>query len=157
MNDLPTTNDLELNISRLVDVPAEKLYRCWVEPELLKQWFAPKPWSIASTEMNTKAGGKCKTVMKSPEGEEYPNEGVFLEVVPNKKIVMTDAIKEGWIPGPQNFMIAHVTFEPENSQTRYTARAYHWNKESMEQHVQMGFHKGWHTCLDQLVDLAKTI
>ena len=38
----------ELSIELILDAPKEKLYRCWVEPELVKQWFAPKPWTTSS-------------------------------------------------------------------------------------------------------------
>ncbi|MCB1467371.1 MAG: SRPBCC domain-containing protein, partial [Rhizobiaceae bacterium] len=44
MNATPN-NDRELVITKLIDAPPEKVFRCWTEPELLKQWFAPKPWS----------------------------------------------------------------------------------------------------------------
>lgn len=95
--------------------------------------------------------------MKSPEGEEYPNPGVYLEVVPNKKLVFTDAFTEGWIPaGP--FMVATVTFEDlGNGKTRYVATARHWTAEACKSHEEMGFLEGWGVCLDQLVELTKTL
>ena len=38
-------NDRELVLTRIIPAPREKLYRAWTEPELLKQWFAPAPWT----------------------------------------------------------------------------------------------------------------
>ncbi|HEV7417181.1 MAG TPA: SRPBCC domain-containing protein, partial [Tianweitania sediminis] len=81
-----------------MDVPREKLFRCWQDPELLKQWFVPKPWTIASAEVDLRPGGRSLVVMQDPEGNQYPNEGLYLEVVPNEKIVSTDAFTAGWKP-----------------------------------------------------------
>lgn len=43
-------NDLVL--TRVLDAPRDKLWRCWVEPELLKQWFCPKPWYISEARID---------------------------------------------------------------------------------------------------------
>ena len=37
----------DLMISRIIEAPRDALWRCWVEPELLKQWFCPKPWYVS--------------------------------------------------------------------------------------------------------------
>jgi uncharacterized protein YndB with AHSA1/START domain len=150
-------DERELVLTRLVDVPAEKLYRCWTEPALLTQWFAPLPWTTPHAELNVYAGGANRITMRSPEGEDMPNEGIYLEVVPNQKLVFTDAFKAGWVPTAAAFMVVELTFAPEDGKTRYTARARHWTKEAADQHVAMGFHVGWGICADQLVALAKTL
>ena len=73
----------ELTLTRFIDVPREKLYRCWTEDDLLKQWFVPAPWTIASAKVDVRPGGISHIVMADPEGNEYPNQGIYLEVVPN--------------------------------------------------------------------------
>lgn len=154
----PTPADeRELVLTRLVDVSAEKLYRCWTEPALLVQWFAPLPWTTPSADLDVRPGGANRITMRSPEGEDMPNEGIYLEVVPNQKLVFTDAFKAGWVPTGQPFMAVELTFTPEGDKTRYTARARHWTVEACQQHVQMGFHQGWGQCADQLIALAKTL
>ncbi|MBK6580733.1 MAG: SRPBCC family protein [Sandaracinaceae bacterium] len=150
-------DERELVLTRLVDVPAEKLYRCWTEPALLTQWFAPLPWTTPHAELDVRAGGANRITMRSPEGEDMPNEGIYLEVVPNEKLVITDAFRAGWMPTAAAFMVIVLTFTPEDGKTRYIARARHWTKEAAEQHEQMGFHTGWGICADQLVALAKTL
>ena len=148
----------ELVLTRVIDAPREKLYRCWTEPALLKQWFVPKPWTIAKAEMDVRPGGSSLVVMRSPEGQEMPNPGVFLEVVPNERLVLTDAYTSAWVPSAKPFMTAIVTFEDlGGGGTRYTARARHWTAEDREAHEKMGFHEGWGICADQLAALAKTI
>ena len=157
-NDATPTNDRELVLERIIEAPAETLYRCWTEPELIKQWFVPKPWTLAKVEQDVRPGGKCLVVMKDPDGNEYPNPGVYLEVVPGKKIVTTDAYTEAWVPSEKPFMTATITFEDlGDGKTRYIARARHWTDEDVKQHVEMGFHEGWGQCADQLAELAKTL
>jgi uncharacterized protein YndB with AHSA1/START domain len=148
----------ELVLTRFIVAPREKLFRCWTDPELLKQWFVPKPWTIARAEVDVRPGGSSLIVMRSPEGQEMPNPGVFLEVVKNERLVMTDAYTTAWVPSAKPFMTAIVTFEDlGGGKTRYTARARHWTAEDRETHEKMGFHEGWGICADQLAALAKTI
>jgi uncharacterized protein YndB with AHSA1/START domain len=99
----------ELVLTRDVDVPREKLWRGWTEVNLLKQWFVPKPWFIASAELDVRPGGANRIVMCSPEGQEFPNLGVYLEVVPNERLVITDAYTRAWEPAEQPSMTAKNT------------------------------------------------
>jgi uncharacterized protein YndB with AHSA1/START domain len=155
-NVLPQTEH-ELVLTRLIDATPEQLFRCWTDPELMKKWFVPKPWTITQAETDIRPGGSSLVVMRSPEGQEFPNRGVYLEVVKNRKLVFTDAYTAAWVPAQKPFFTAIVTFEPEGGKTRYTARAMHWNAEDRETHEKMGFHEGWGQCADQLAELAKTI
>ncbi|WP_394888964.1 SRPBCC family protein [Mesorhizobium sp. AaZ16] len=152
-----TANDRELVLTRLIDAPREKLFKCWTQPELMKQWFAPLPWKLSHVEVDLRAGGSSKVVMRSPEGQEFPNLGVYLEVVPNEKIVFTDAYTEAWVPSEKPFFTGIITFEDEGGKTRYTAIARHWTVEDRKAHEEMGFHEGWGQCADQLAALAKKI
>ena len=154
-NDLPPQH--ELTLTRLIDATPEQLFRAWTDPELMKQWFVPRPWTIAKAETDVRPGGSSLVVMRSPEGQEFPNRGVYLEVVKERKLVFTDAYTSAWVPAEKPFFTAIVTFEPEQGKTRYTARALHWNKEDRETHEKMGFHEGWGQCADQLAELAKTL
>jgi uncharacterized protein YndB with AHSA1/START domain len=150
--------DRELVLTRVIDAPREALYRCWTEPALLKQWFAPAPVSTPVAELDVRVGGASYVVMKLPDGQELPNRGVYLEVVPNRKLVFTDAYVSAWEPAEQPFMTVILTFEDAGpGQTRYTARVRHWTAADRERHEQMGFHTGWGQCADQLAALAKTL
>ena len=72
----------ELTLTRLLDAPADKLFRCWTTPQLMKQWFAPKPYTTPIVETDLRPGGASKVVMRSPEGQDIPCPGQYLEVVP---------------------------------------------------------------------------
>jgi uncharacterized protein YndB with AHSA1/START domain len=152
------STDLDLVITRDIAAPREKLYRCWTEPELMKQWFAPKPWSVTRAETDVRAGGASLVVMRGPDGVEFPNPGVYLEVVPNERIVATDAYTSAWEPSAKPFMTLILTFEDlGGGRTRYTARARHWTEADRDAHLKMGFNEGWGLCTSQLAELAATL
>ena len=149
--------DRELVLDRLLDAPREKLFRCWTDPSLMMQWFTPPPWKTVRVEMDVRTGGNSLVVMQGPEGQEVPNYGVFLDVVPNEKLVFTDAFVRAWEPSEKPFMVATVTFADEAGKTRYVATARHWSVEDRKAHEAMGFHEGWGKTADQLEALARTI
>ena len=156
MTTSPST-DRELVLTRLIDAPRETLYRCWTEPALMKQWFAPKPYETPIVEVDVRPGGANLIVMRGPDGQDMPNRGIYLEVVPNERLVFTDAFTEAWQPSAKPFMTAILTFEPQGDKTLYTARVRHWTVEDREAHEKMGFHQGWGICTDQLAALAATL
>ncbi len=150
-------SDRELVLTRLIDAPREKLYRAWTDAELLKRWFAPKPWTTPHAELDVRPGGASLVVMRSPDGNDMPCPGVYLEVVPNQRLVFTDAYTSAWQPSQKPFMTVILTFEDEGGKTRYTARVRHWTVADREAHEKMGFHQGWGQCADQLAALAATL
>lgn len=150
----PATDERDLVLTRLIDAPREKLFRAWTEPELMKQWFVPQPWTLASAEVDLRPGGSSLIVMRDPDGNEFPNRGVYLEVVKNERLVFTDAYTEAWHPSEKPFFTGIITFEDEGGKTRYTARARHWTVADREAHEKMGFHEGWGKCADQLAELV---
>ena len=149
--------DRELVLTRLIAAPREKLYHAWTEPELLKQWFAPKPYTTPMAELDVRPGGANLIVMRGPDGKDMPNSGVYLEVVPNQRLVFTDAYVSAWEPSAKPFMTVILTFEDEGGKTRYTARVRHWTVADREAHEKMGFHQGWGMCTDQLEALVAKI
>jgi uncharacterized protein YndB with AHSA1/START domain len=146
---------LDLVLERVVDVPRELMWTAWTTPEHLSKWFAPAPWSIADCEIDLRPGGIFRSVMKSPDGEEHPSVGCYLEVVPNERLVWTDALLPGYRPSENPFFTAIITFESSGKGTRYTAMAVHRDEATRKQHEEMGFHQGWGQVLDQLVAYTK--
>lgn len=149
-----TLQDRELVLTRIFDAPREKLFRAWTDPELLKQWFAPLPYTTPRAELDVRPGGANLIVMRGPDGNEFPNRGVYLEVVENERLVFTDAYTKAWEASEKPFMTVIVTFENEGDKTRYTARVRHWTVADREAHEKMGFHEGWGQCTDQLAELV---
>jgi uncharacterized protein YndB with AHSA1/START domain len=146
--------DRDLVLTRVIAAPREKLYRAWTEPELLKRWFAPAPYTTPVAELDVRPGGECRIVMRDPEGHDLPNPGVYLEVVPNERLVFTDAYTRAWQPSAKPFMTVVLTFEDAPGGARYTALARHWSAEDRKTHEEMGFREGWGQCTDQLEALV---
>ena len=155
MTDTPVAH--ELSLTRLINVPRAKLFRCWTEPALITQWFTPPPWRTIAAETDVRPGGSSLITMQGPDGTLMPNRGVYLEVVKDQRIVFTDAFTSAWVPSAKPFFTGILTFEDEAGQTRYTARVRHWNAEDCAAHEKMGFHTGWGIAADQMAALAATL
>lgn len=157
---------LDLKLERIVDVPPELLWKAWTEPRHLMPWFCPRPWKTVECEIDLKPGGLFHTVMESPEGQRFPNDGCYLEVVPNRRLSWTSVLGPGYRPIVKTAgggkecddlaMTAFILLEPHgNGGTKYTAIALHGTEEASQRHAAMGFEEGWGTCLDQLVEYIK--
>lgn len=156
---------LDLSFTRIVDVPRALVWRAWTEPELLKPWFCPLPWKTIDCEIDLRPGGIFRTTMQSPEGQEFPNSGCYLEIVPQTKLVWTNALLPGFRPSlpaatcgsnDANFMFtAMIELADHASGTRYSATVIHADEAGCKKHEAMGFEGGWGTALDQLVALVK--
>ena len=156
MADTPLT----LSITRFIAAPPAEVWAVMTERQ--EEWWCPVPWRMTITDMDWRAGGRCSMVMHGPDGEEMPNNGIFLEVVPGVRWSATDAFTldgEGcYIPaGP--FMVGTWEIAAANEGgvdgTRYTATARHWTEEAHQSHADMGFEAGWATCADQLAALCE--
>src|ERR1700686_3563336 len=148
-----STDGRDLLLRRVINAPPEKVFRAWTEPALLKRWFAPAPWTTPIVETDVRAGGSSFFVMRSPEGAEFPNRGVYLEVVNKELLVFRDASNKAWDPSDKPFMTVIVTFENKDGRTGYQALVRHWTIADREAHEQMGFHQGWAQCAEQRAGL----
>lgn len=148
----------ELVLNRLLDAPPEKLFRLWTDGSTYSEWFCPKPWTVSKAEMDVRPGGKSCVTMQGPNGEVVENPGQWLEVIPNRKLVFSDAFVGDWIAKDgAPFMVATITFEPEGDKTRYIAVCSHWSEADKLQHEKMGFLQGWGVVADQLEALTRKI
>ena len=146
-------SERELVITRIIDAPRERVFRVWTQE--LPRWWGPHGMTTTVCEMDLRPGGLFRTVMRAPDGSEYPTKGIFLEVVEPERIVFTDAFDTHWEPAPDIFFTAITTFLAlPGGKTSYTARALHWTVESREKHEQMGFYQGWSESIDRLAAIA---
>lgn len=150
-----STEGRDLILTRIIDASRENVFKAWTDPALLKQWFAPLPWTTTVVETDVRPGGSSLFVMRGPDGNEFPNRGVYLDVVKNERLVFTDAFTRAWEPSEKPFMVVAVTFEDQGGKTKYTARVQHWTVADREAHEQMGFHQGWAVCAEQLAALVE--
>jgi uncharacterized protein YndB with AHSA1/START domain len=156
-NATPDPGARELRLTRLLRAPRHNVWRCWTEPALIVQWFTPPPWKTVAAELDVRPGGSSLIVMRGPEGQDMPNPGVYLDVVPGERLVFTDAFVRAWEPSEKAFMTGELTFADVGPDTLYTARVWHWSVEDRDAHEKMGFHQGWGIATDQLEALAATL
>ena len=154
--DLPDFDPaLDLVLSREIAAPRDLLYTCWTTPEHLVHWFVPKPHRVVACTLDPRPGGACNTTFEV-DGTTMENHGVYLEVIPNEKLVFTDAYTLGWKPAADPFMTAIVTFtDLGQGRTRYTAIARHRSEQAAQAHREMGFFDGWGTVATQLEGYAR--
>ncbi|CAG7615676.1 SRPBCC family protein [Paenibacillus allorhizosphaerae] len=109
---LPMIKDNEIISAREYDVPRELVFRAWTEPEQLAYWWGPKGFTNTFHEFDLRPGGSWRFDMHGPDGANYPNHSVFVEIVPMERIVLDH------LSGHQFRVTA--TFEELGSRTRVT-------------------------------------
>ena len=145
----------DLSFTRTLPVPRALVWECWTKPEHIPHFFVPRPHKVTHCELDPRTGGKFNTTFEI-DGNVMENNGVYLEVIENEKLVFTDGYTEGWKPAPDPFMTAIVLFEDAgDGRTKYTAIARHRSAEKAEAHKAMGFYDGWGTVVDQLEEYAQ--
>lgn len=156
---------LDLVFERVVDIPPELLWRAWTDAEHLKHWFTPAPWQTVDCQIDLTPGGGFRTVMRSPEGQDFPTLGCYLEVVPNRRLVWSNALEPGFRPSRlvsdtpcDSFpFTAVIMLDHHEMGARYTAIVLHRDEEGCKKHREMGFHEGWGKALEQLVEYMKSL
>jgi len=159
----PPDPRLDLVLERVVDVPVARVFAAWTVPDQVRQWFTPAPWTTVACEIDLVPGGIFRTVMRSPEGQEYENLGCWLEVLRDERLIWTNVFEPGYRPTRQvpgkhcvEFpFTAVVAMASHGGGTRYTARVIHGTEEGRRSHEEMGFHDGWGAALDQMVAMIK--
>jgi uncharacterized protein YndB with AHSA1/START domain len=82
-----TTQDREIVLTRRVDAPRELVWRAWTEPEHLIHWWGPDGFTNTFHEIDVRPGGVWRFIMHGPDGTDYDNKVVFLEVVEPERLV----------------------------------------------------------------------
>ena len=156
-------SDLDLVLERTLNAPRDLVWRALTDTELLKRWFAPRPYEISEFELDLRPGGIFRMRMVGPDGFDTGHgvPGCVLEVVERERLAWTSALGPGFRPAEmgeacESFpMTAVMSLEDAGEgKTLYRAVALHKNAADRDMHAQMGFHEGWGTCASQLEELA---
>ena len=110
------TAEREIVLTRVVDAPRELVWRAWTEPEHLIRWWGPDGFTNTFHEIDVRPGGVWRFVMHGPDGTDYDNKVVFLEVVEPERMVYDHGSGDDEDP----MFRAVVTFEEEDGGTKVT-------------------------------------
>jgi uncharacterized protein YndB with AHSA1/START domain len=169
MTTQPAVSEFDVVLKRTYDAPVDMLWRAWTDPQEMKQWWGPKSFTNPVCELDVRVGGAWKIVMRSPDGTDYPITGVYREVVPNKRLVMTDSVAEhnqdwhdlvnasrpeGSGQSPTEYLIT-VTFEENNGRTTVSVRTHFNSAADRDALVKIGMSEGWNESFDKLTDVLK--
>lgn len=119
------TGENELVASRTFDASREKVFRAWTTPELLARWWGPAGFTNTFHECDIRPGGQWRYTMHGPDGADYANHSVFVEIVPVEKVVLDH------LSGHQ-FRIT-VIFEDLEGRTKVIFRQHFKNGDEFEQ------------------------
>jgi uncharacterized protein YndB with AHSA1/START domain/GNAT superfamily N-acetyltransferase len=83
-----STLDREFVTSRVIDAPRERVFKAFSDPARLARWWGPEGFTNTFEKFDLRPGGTWRFVMHGPDGTRYPNESVFVDVVPPQRIVL---------------------------------------------------------------------
>ncbi len=148
--------DDQIKVVRQFDAPANLVYRAVTEPELVKRWWGCQRGAMTVTEIDLRVGGKWRYVMDASNGQEVGFHGEFREIVPNERIVQTEAY-EG-IPDPDDSAnVNTMTLVEADGRTTMELLIQCVNKESRDMQIASGMEEGMQESYDDLEDVAKSL
>jgi uncharacterized protein YndB with AHSA1/START domain len=114
------TSDREIVITRVFDAPRDLVWEAWTDPQQVVKWWGPKGFTTTIEKMDVRPGGVWSHTMHGPDGADYPNRSVFLEVVERERIVYSHGGGRKGDPAAQ--FEATWTFEAQEAKTKVTLR-----------------------------------
>ncbi len=150
----------DVTITRVFSAPREIVWKYWTEPEYLMRWWGPQGYTSPSSRIDLRVGGRYLSVMQSPEGERIWSTGVYEEIVPPEKVVVTDSFADesgNVVPATHYGMKGDfplstritITLEEDAGKTRMTVR--HEGLPAGE--IADGTEVGWNESFDKLESL----
>ena len=151
----------KITVLRAFDAPLEQVWKAWTEPQLLDQWWAPKPWKAHTTSMEFRDGGVWRYYMEGPDGTRHFCRVDFKSIEQNKSYEGTDAFcnEAGEIDPSFPTMDWHCHFSAlhENA-TQVRVEISFATESDMNKIIEMGFEEGFtaaHGNLDDVLAATK--
>jgi uncharacterized protein YndB with AHSA1/START domain len=152
----------KLTIIRDFEAPREQVWKAWTEPNQIKKWWGPKYFRTPVSEMDLRTGGRYFNCMRSPEGRDYCSTGVYREIIPPKRLVMSDSFadEQGRVVSATHYgmsedfpleLTIRLTLEERDGGTRLTLEHLGFpHDEDCE-----GARAGWNESFDKLENLLR--
>jgi uncharacterized protein YndB with AHSA1/START domain len=158
MNVTTSTDEPTITFTRVFAAPRELVYQAWTDPKHVAQWFGPRGFTVPHCELDVRVGGRWRIDMRAPDGTVYPNQGVYLEVDPPKRLLYSDVVEDGtaWGDDPPPSSTVEVIFEEDDGQTIMTTVTRLQSIEQRDAMVEMGAIAGWEETLAKLAEHLAT-
>lgn len=161
----------EIIMVRCFQAPRAMVFRAWTDPVCLAKWWGPNGYTCPSCESNAVPGGRYRIVMRSPDGEEYPVVGYYLEVEEPSRLVMTnsaeempqhwkdlvDASRQAGENEPPLKMVMTIHFDNLDGGTSLTMTTTFESNEDRDGVLAVGAEKSWAETFDRLDDLTSNV
>ena len=151
---------VDLVFERFIDAPKHLVWEALTKPEHLEEWYMPKQWGrVSRAEMDVRPGGIFSIDIATADGQQIPNLGCFLEVIPMQRLVWTSMLFPGYRPAVFDDIpiTAIVTMESVGTGTRYVFTALHRDEADFETNKASGWQEGTEIAVDQLVAHVKSM
>ncbi len=145
---------LDFAIERFIDAPVRLVWEALTKPEHIKEWYMPRAWGrVSRTELDARPGGIFRIDIVVAGGQEVPNLGCVLDVVPMERMVWTSMLFPEYRPAVFDDIpiTAIMTMEPVGTGTRYVFTALHRSEADLENNKTSGFYEGTEIAIDQFV------
>ena len=151
---LTLPSDLEFQITRAFDAPAELVFQAWTEKKHLEQWYGCGMAELARCDVDLNVDGGYRYTMRH-DGGRGTIFGVYREIVAPKRLVYTQGyVTDGFLS--PNALVT-VTFIERNGRTTLTSTAAHSSKTDRDAHLASGVETGAKTSLDRLEAHIRTM
>ena len=144
---------VELTFTRVFDAPRELVFKAWIAPKQMAQWWGPKGFTNPVCELDVRPGGAIRIHMRAPNGVVHPMTGTFREIVVPKRLVFT-AVAEDQAGKPLLEALTTVTFEEQSGKTKLTVHASAVGLVDVGWQMLEGMEAGWTQSLERLAELV---
>lgn len=148
-----------INIQRKFDANIPLVWQAWTDPQLLDQWWAPKPYHIETKSLNFEEGGRWLYAMISPKNEKDWCKADYKTIERLKSISWLDAFcdEDGNETSGKPKSFWTIIFSEENRTTTVNVTLQHESKADLEMMIKMGFKEGFSIALENLDQLLSTL
>src|ERR1700733_13330918 len=151
---LTTPSDREIAMTRVFDAPHHLVFEAWTKPELVARWWGWRGSTLPVNEIDLRAGGAWRRILRTADGKEYAFKGVFREIASPERLVYTECYDEPSAGSPE--WVTTVTFEEQNGKTKWTSTCLHKSKEARDVRLKAGMEAGAAHSLDRLAEHLDT-
>jgi uncharacterized protein YndB with AHSA1/START domain len=155
----PRDGEQEFVVERQFSAPRTLMFQVFTQPEHLRHWWAPQPYTLPICTIDLRPGGIWHYCMRSPEGQDSWARSVYREIVPPEKLVYTSTFADEHA-NPIEGIPEHVTtviFTEEAGKTTVTARVQFASAAALKAAVEMGMLQGMNMTWDYLVSYVQEL